>query len=691
MDLIQLTVVRVNGKNLSSPTVYGVDTSDIAEVITNDGTYSKVVVRRIKGIDQQSRFFPKDVYEVSETLSDIRNSSDHLFLCDVVSRERRPVAYQGIFVAERVSGGFTANTSPAGTLFYYSEDGSPNLSQYVVTQTVAQIVAQTAIVIPNAWTLTGNAGTTGANYVGTSDAQDLRISTNSNTRAIFDATTGFMGLNVSPPSYRFDVNSGSNALTAIAQFSNLGVGFRIFANDASPESVITGNPGDLCVVDDGTNGSLYQKASGVATNTGWTLIDTNAADWSLDGNTNGALRYIGTNDNFDLPIRTNAVEWARLYTSGVLGAGDQTNFNLSVGYGSAAMINQENTAFGVNALSNIATGTPTQGIHNTGIGSHALNANTLGSYNTAIGRETLKDNTTGEHNGAFGGHALFKNTTGSFNTACGVNAAYSQTTATGNVAVGEDALRLNISSSYNVAVGFEALYSDINDVGTGQNCAIGVNALRSCRGDYNSGIGAGVLQLLTTGYYNVAHGYQTLKNNGGGDFNTAIGTEAGFTGSGNSNVYLGFRAGYYETGSDKLFIDNQARASEADGRVKALMYGVFGATPSAQSLTVNAATIINGGLSLPFTSTAVNYVVLSTDFTIKGTVDAITITLPAANLSPGRIVAIKNTVNAPSSLTILSAGGNVEGAVSDTVVNSLAGIFNTKWYQSDGTDWWIIA
>jgi hypothetical protein len=43
-----------------------------------------------------------------------------------------------------------------------------------------------------------------------------------------------------------------------------------------------------------------------------------------------------------------------------------------------------------------------------------------------------------------------------------------------------------------------------------------------------------------------------------------------------------------------LFIDNQQRANESDARIKALIYGVFDASPANQSLTVNGNTIING-------------------------------------------------------------------------------------------------
>ncbi|SFD62054.1 Chaperone of endosialidase [Flavobacterium phragmitis] len=49
-----------------------------------------------------------------------------------------------------------------------------------------------------------------------------------------------------------------------------------------------------------------------------------ANEWLLDGNTNGALKTIGTKDNFDLPFITNNTEKMRLTSSGFLGIGTDT-------------------------------------------------------------------------------------------------------------------------------------------------------------------------------------------------------------------------------------------------------------------------------------------------------------------------------------------------------------------------------
>lgn len=60
--------------------------------------------------------------------------------------------------------------------------------------------------------------------------------------------------------------------------------------------------------------------------TAWVKLDTGSAlgDWKIDGNSNGALRYLGTNDAFDLGFETNGTEKLRLTTAGNLGIGTTT-------------------------------------------------------------------------------------------------------------------------------------------------------------------------------------------------------------------------------------------------------------------------------------------------------------------------------------------------------------------------------
>ena len=90
------------------------------------------------------------------------------------------------------------------------------------------------------------------------------------------------------------------------------------------------------------------------------------------------------------------------------------------------------------------------------------------------------------------------------------------------------------------------------------------------------------------GNYNNFMGYRAGYGNKSGYSNNFLGYSAGYANtSGHSNNFMGYKAGYYETGSNKLFIDNQTRTSEADGRVKALIYGIFDAAIANQLVRLN--------------------------------------------------------------------------------------------------------
>jgi hypothetical protein len=96
------------------------------------------------------------------------------------------------------------------------------------------------------------------------------------------------------------------------------------------------------------------------------------------------------------------------------------------------------------------------------------------------------------------------------------------------------------------------------------------------------------LRQQGTGGRNTAVGVGASAWNGNGGQNTAIGMYSNATGnSNNRGVFLGYASGYYETADDRLWIDNRPRASNADGRLKALVYGVFDALTTNQLFRVN--------------------------------------------------------------------------------------------------------
>jgi hypothetical protein len=248
------------------------------------------------------------------------------------------------------------------------------------------------------------------------------------------------------------------------------------------------------------------------------------------GSTNGAVTITG-----DQTITGNKTFNNDLLVNG-----------LNVGRGHSSI--SSNTSFGASALFSNTTGTG-----NTAIGSQALSKNESGHSNTAIGVSALEFNDGGFQNIAIGTKALYTNKTGGNN----------------NIAVGDLSLFSNETGSLNTAIGPEALY-------------------KNKEGWQNSGSGWGALYNNESGNQNTAMGIHALYFNKTGFCNTAVGSFAGQNNStGGQNVFLGFSAGYYETGSNKLFIDNQERADESDGRKKALIYGVFDNDPANQTLTIN--------------------------------------------------------------------------------------------------------
>jgi len=135
--------------------------------------------------------------------------------------------------------------------------------------------------------------------------------------------------------------------------------------------------------------------------------------------------------------------------------------------------------------------------------------------------------------------------------------------------------------------------------GTG-NTTVGISSMPLANaGQYSSNVGYGSLRNATNVSFSDAYGAFSAFNliDGQGEF---LGYQSGFNAvHSTGNVFLGKQSGFYETGNNKLFIDNTLRASEADGRVKAMIYGIFDDSPgaSAQELHFNAKTYVNGTFS----------------------------------------------------------------------------------------------
>ena len=246
-----------------------------------------------------------------------------------------------------------------------------------------------------------------------------------------------------------------------------------------------------------------------------TFIGAGAGNFAVTGNGNAAL---GTN-----ALASN--------TSGsgnsACGAGalfaNTTGFNnTAVGLNALAFNSSggSNTGTGMNALTSNTTGS-----NNTAVGVGALASNTSGGSNTATGLNALVTNSTGSGNTAQGAAALFHNTTGINNTASGVNALSSNTSGVQNTAYGVQALEASTIEDNDTAVGYRALQSINSVVRTGNNTAVGANALQAMtEGTLNVAVGGNAMNIRTTGNNNIAIGYAAGSRLTGTDNNIHIGS-----------------------------------------------------------------------------------------------------------------------------------------------------------------------
>jgi hypothetical protein len=199
----------------------------------------------------------------------------------------------------------------------------------------------------------------------------------------------------------------------------------------------------------------------------------------------------------------------------------------NVAIGQQALQLAQTTSLGVNGDRNVGIGwlalqQDTNGQNNVGIGFWAGLAGTTGSNNVSVGREALVGNQTGGNNVALGGYSMH---------------ATSPTNINGNVAVGFDSLNV-ISSDNNVAVGNQAGFVMTSGGATVPSVAMGAFSLFTVSSGYgNVAVGYEAL-TLATGNANTVIGSVAGASLTTGSNNTIIGGATGFAAGLNSNVVL---------------------------------------------------------------------------------------------------------------------------------------------------------
>lgn len=306
--------------------------------------------------------------------------------------------------------------------------------------------------------------------------------------------------------------------------------------------------GTLPIANGGTNSTATATAGGVGYGTG------TAHAYTAAGTAGQVLiSAAGAAPTWSSGTGTGSV----VFSNGPTLTGSTTIQGLTIGLGAGAI--STSTALGVNAIA--ATANPAANV--TAVGYTALSSNATsgsgGFDNTAVGSNALKLNDFGYENTAVGSGAMQTNTTGYDSVAIGFKALNLSEGFNGVVAVGPYALSTATGAIYNtVAMGYNALKANTT-------------------GNYNSAIGASAMGNFTTGSNNTAVGNYALLGGSGasGSNNVAVGNssmEAMSSGSDNTAIGINSAAanttGLYNTaiGSAALYGNTTGSSNTAVGQ-----------------------------------------------------------------------------------------------------------------------------
>ncbi|MET0466591.1 MAG: hypothetical protein ABW007_25760 [Chitinophagaceae bacterium] len=213
----------------------------------------------------------------------------------------------------------------------------------------------------NAWSMDGN--TTGAvKKIGSTDNYATSFITN-NTERIRVLNTGNVGIGSATPGNMLEV-AGTTAGTGVSGLRLLNLGTATPASSNTKMLTINAS-GDIVVANNNANNA-----------------------WSMDGNTAGADKKMGTIDNFATSFITNNTERMKILNSGNVGIGSSTPGNtLEVGGTTAGT--------GVSGLRLLNLGTATPATSNTKMLTVNANGDIVVANNNANNAWSMDGNTAG--------------------------------------------------------------------------------------------------------------------------------------------------------------------------------------------------------------------------------------------------------------------------------------------------------
>ncbi|MBS1936433.1 MAG: tail fiber domain-containing protein [Bacteroidetes bacterium] len=263
----------------------------------------------------------------------------------------------------------------------------------------------------NAWALTGNAGTSASNFIGTTDNTAFEVRVN-NSRAGWLSPNGSTSWGVSslPTTSTGNYNTGTGYGTLYSNSSghnNTAMGYSAMALNSS-----------------GYRNTAMGSLSFVNNTTGWqnTAMGCGTLGFNSSGKNNSAMGYYALYNN------TTGNSNVAMGPMALYRNTDRSNI---VAVGDSALYNNGLNAQPDNSIEGIY-----DAHDNTAVGSKALFSNARGSLNTALGFRALYYNSTGFSNVGIGAYALNNSLYGNNNTAVGYFAATNVGTGGNNTAIG---------------------------------------------------------------------------------------------------------------------------------------------------------------------------------------------------------------------------------------------------------------
>ncbi|CAN5662727.1 hypothetical protein BH11BAC3_BH11BAC3_20870 [soil metagenome] len=547
------------------------------------------------------------------------------------------------------------------------------------------------------WKLTGNTGTTpGTNFLGTLDNTDFIFKTNNIEAMRLTGPRRLLGLNVSNPIYRIQVEDpggpDADIATRMYNTSNQGyfpsmqlqvsagtksaplpvtsgtiLGALHFAgydgsafNDVVTTGIVskttqnwtTSGHGSYLIFKTIANNSTAESERMKIDHNGYVGIGTSAPGSLLD--VKGTIRLSGATSGY-VGFSPAAAAGSTTYTlpaaDGVVGQSLTTSGagTLSWAYPNSPFswgVNGNTATTDANFIGTTDNVKLNMKINNVlsgqlspnrdgavSFGQYALNGAT-GIQNTAVGYYSLNAN-TGNFNTSVGNFALTTNTSGSVNTA-----------------LGHEALRDNTTGGYNTALGAGAMKKSTSG---GANTAVGANALGEIlTGQTNTAVGDGAIRRLTTGSSNTGVGEQALFFNISGDNNTSIGLNSLLGTTASNNVGIGYSAGSINTtGTSNIFIGENSQPTTV-ALTNATAIGSKATVAQSNSMVLGSINGINGAVSN--TNVGIGTTIPGSSLDVKGTLrlsgatsgyvgfapaavaGSTTYTLPAADGSNGQLL-----------------------------------------------------